>query len=120
MTYPIIPFSSEWEIPVKTKAVTNSTQYGGSGIRQRELVSINPLVKSRDITITLSTVAKVSTMVTFLNENIGKPVRIPYSSSSGNSADDGLLYRYKEFKQNFLSPSCSTFNLSCEQIRRLK
>lgn len=120
MAYPILPFSSEWEIPVTTKAKSNSSQYGDSGIRQRENLSINPLSKSRVIKITLSTESKVTFAATFLEANIGKPVRLPYTNISGTSGDDGNLYRYKEIVQTFMSSSCSSFSIECEQIRRLK
>lgn len=120
MPYPLLPFSSEWEINVTTKAKTNSSQYGDSSIRQRENISINPLSKSRAIKVTLSTESKVTLAETFLEANIGKPVRIPYSDVLGTSSDDGNLYRYKEIVQTFLSPSCSSFSIECEQIRRLK
>lgn len=120
MSYPILPFSSEWEIPIKTKATTNSSQYGESAIRQRELTSINPLKRTRAISITLNTQSKVTLAENFLEANIGKPVRIPYSDIFGTSGDDGNLYLYKEIVQTFFSPSCSAFSIECEQIRRLK
>lgn len=120
MAYPLLPFSSEWEIPVTTKARSNSSQYGDSGVRQRENLSINPLHKSRAIKITLSTESKVTFAATFLEANIGKPVILPYSDTLGTSGDDGNLYRYKEIVQTFFSPSCSSFSIECEQIRRLK
>ena len=120
MPYPIIPFSSEWEIPTTYKTSTNSSQYGDSGFRQRETLSINPVDKSLPYSITLGTQAKVTLMDNFLTANIGKPVRIPYTSSSGTSSDDGKLYRYKEITQVFMSPSCSSFSIELIQIRRLK
>lgn len=120
MPYPLLPFSSEWEIATTTKATTNSTQYGESGVIQREIVSINPLKKTIPITITLSTTDKVTLAATFLETNIGKPIRIPYTDSLGTSGDDGKLYRYKEITQTYLSPSCSTFSIECEQVRHLK
>lgn len=120
MTYPLLPFSSEWEIPVTTKARTNSSQYGESGVRQRENISINPLSKSRVIKITLSTASKVTLAETFLQANIGKPVRLPYSDILGSSGDDGNLYRYKKIVETFFSANCSSFSIECMQIRRLK
>lgn len=120
MPYPLLPFSSEWEIPVTTKATSNSSQYGESGVRQRENLSINPISRSRAIKVTLSTQSKVTFAESFLEANIGKPVRIPYSNTLGTSGDDGNLYRYTEIVQTFISPSCSSFEIECQQIRRLK
>ena len=120
MPYNLIPFSSEWDLPITAKASPNASQYGESGFRQRETISINPNDKMISVKFSLGTRTKVNLMESFISENIGKGVRIPYTNISGGSSDDGNIYRFIEFEQIYNSPTCSTFTFECEQIRRLK
>lgn len=120
MAYPLLPFSSEWELPVTFKASPNASQYGESGVKQRENLSVNPITKLMTVKITLGTNSKVNLMDVFLEANIGKPIKIPYTNPLGGSSDDGNLYRFVEYERLYISPSASTFSFECEQIRRLK
>lgn len=120
MAYPILPFSSEWELPTTFKASPNATQYGESGIRQRENLSINPVSKKLPFKVTLGTQTKVALMTSFLQTNLGKAIRIPYTDKLGSSLSDGNLYRYTSVEITYQSPSCSSFSFEGEQVRRLK
>lgn len=120
MPYPILPFASEWEQPIKFTAKPNKSQYGESGVRQKEIFMINPVSQSMPLVTTLGTESKVNLMVSFLEANIGKAIRIPYTDPLGTSADDGNLYRYKEISQTILSSTCSSFAIELKQVRRLK
>lgn len=120
MPYPLLPFSSEWEIPINFTSSPNKSQYGDSGIRQVENLSINPVSKKITIKANIAGVDKVNLVDSFLEANIGKPIKIPYSSALGGSSDDGNLYRFVEYERVYLSPNASSFSLDCEQIRRLQ
>lgn len=114
MAYPLFPLVPNFDNTFTVEANINKSQYGTGGVMKQEPKGINVLSTKWAFNVTTT---KVSLAQTFLNTNLGKPIRLPFDSLG---TTDGNLYRIIDYKISYVDSVTQNFSCEFKQVRRLK
>ena len=114
MPYSNFPVTPSYDNGSYVEANVNKSQYGESGIVQRENKGINVLKKTWNLNVITT---KFQEIETFIDTNLGKPFYLPLDELGNN---DGKLYRLLSYKWQYISEDTYMFTSEIKQVYRLK